>query len=93
MKGNFPEIKSVKLKSNGVFSITKPTHDRAQHPNQQGGLDKYIEVLDHDTGNINAVKLYETKHGVCFKKKGTWYLNGFTQDSVYVPFQIMVIKK
>lgn len=77
-----------KLKSNGHFSIIREPYPHKQHSNQQCGLDIYIDVLDHDTGNINHVKLYENKKGRYFKKDGSWYLTGFTQEYWYVPYQI-----
>jgi len=84
-------FKSYKLKSNGYFSIVSGPYDKKQHQNQQGGLDKYVAVLDHDTGIVNVVKLYENTKGLYFKKGGNWYLGDFTQDYLYVPFQILAI--
>ena len=84
-------IEKYKLKSNGYFSIIKEPYDKKQHINQQEGLDKYIDVLDHDTGVVNKVKLYENTKGLHFKKRGSWYLNEFTKDYLYVPFQIKAI--
>jgi hypothetical protein len=81
------------LKSNGFFSIVKAPYAKNQHPNQQGGLDRYIDVLDHDTGNINSVKLYENTKGIHFKKQGTWYLSEFTKTIMHVPFQIHQINR
>lgn len=81
-------IEQFKLKSNGYFSIVKNIYAKNQHPNQQRGLDKYIDVLDHGTGNVNIVKLYENKKGLHFKKHGTWYLSEFTKNYLYLPYQV-----
>lgn len=85
------EIEQYRLKSNGSFSIIKDVYDKVQHPNQQNGLNKYIDVLDHSTGNVNSVKLYDNGMSgeLHFMKKGrSYYLKDFTLVSVYVPFQI-----
>lgn len=46
-----------------MFSIYKEPYNKKQHPNQQNGLDMYIDVVDHYTGYINTVKLYENSKG------------------------------
>ena len=84
------KIESYNLKSNGWFSILIPPYDKKQHPNQQQGLDKYVDVVNHHTSNINSVKLYENTKGLHFKADGgTHYLDEFNKDIVYVPFQIL----
>lgn len=80
-----------RCKSNGSFSMIREPYDKKQHPNQQSGLDCYVDVLDEATGNINSVKLYENKRGLHFKKGGTHYLDDFTKDNVYVPYQVREI--
>lgn len=83
-------IKSQTLKSNGLFSIIKEPYDKKQHPNQQAGLDKYVDVLNEYTGNVNSVKLYENRKGFHFKADGsTHYLSEFTENVLHVPFQII----
>jgi len=83
-------VESYSLKSNGWFSILIPPYDKKQHPNQQQGLDKYVDVVNHYTGNVNSVKLYENKTGLYFKADGgTHYLDYFTQEVIYIPFQII----
>lgn len=78
------------LKSNGYFSILRGPFAQDQHPNQQGGLDLYVDVIDHSTGNVNNVKLYANKQGkLYFKKNGSWYLELFTQTFTYIPFQMI----
>lgn len=85
------EIEQYTLKSNGWFSIVKEPYDKKQHPNQQQGLDKYVDVLNHYSGRVNSVKLYENNTGLHFKADGTHYLYEFTQDYLYIPFQILKI--
>lgn len=84
------EIKTQTLKSNGWFAIVKEPYDRKQHPNQQSGLDKYVDVLNQYTGNINCVKVYENTKGLHFKADGsTHYLSEFIREIIHVPFQII----
>jgi hypothetical protein len=86
------EIKTQTLKSNGWFAIIKEPYDKKQHPNQQSGLDKYVDVLNQYTGNINSVKLYENTKGLHFKADGsTHYLSEFVDEIIHVPFQIIEI--
>ena len=82
-------MESMKLKSNGYFSIKKAPYSKEQHPNQQGGLDMYVDVIDESTGNLNQVKLYENKKGLHFKKNGSHYLDEFVIGVVVVPFQVL----
>ena len=92
MTYHLDEIQTQQLKSNGWFSLVKPPYHKVQHLNQQNGLDIYVDVLNHYTGRINSVKLYENKSGLHFKADGsTHYLEEFTDDVVYVPFQIIKI--
>lgn len=84
------KIEQYKLKSNGYFSlVNEQPFPKKQHPNQQDGLDLYVNVVDHNTGQINSVKLYENTRGLYFKKSGNWYLKDFTSTVTYVPFQII----
>ena len=82
-------MESFNLKSNGYFSIKKMPYAKNQHPNQQGGLDMYIDVIDEYTGNLNSVKLYENSKGLHFKKNGSHYLSEFTIDVQVIPFQVL----
>ena len=84
-------MESMKLKSNGYFSIKKAPYNKEQHPNQQGGLDIYIDVIDESKGKgvLNPMKLYENKKGLHFKKNGSHYLDEFVIDVVVVPFQVL----
>lgn len=86
------KIKQKELKSNGYFSILEDVFPKNQHTNQQNGLDLYIKILDHNTGYINCVKLYENTKGLFFKKNGNQYLDQFTQKVLYIPQQIINIK-
>lgn len=85
------EIEKYKLKSNGQFSIVKSPYEKRQHPNQQSGLDMYVDVLNHNTGRIGTVKLYQNSNGLHFKFDGTHYLDEFVYDYMYVPFQMVEI--
>lgn len=82
-------IISKELKTNGQFLLLKEPYKKAQHPNQQAGLDIYVDVIDRSTGNINSVKLYENSKGLHFKKSGSHYLSSFTGAAVYVPYQVI----
>ena len=88
---NEGKIEQQNLKSNGHFSIIKDRYGKKQHPNQQGGMDEYVDVIDHSTGNINSVKLHENKKGVHFKKQGTWYIDKFNEEYLYIPFQMIKV--
>lgn len=86
------DIEIYNLKSDGInFSIFNEGYDKEQHPNQQCGLDKYVDVLDHRTGEINSVKLYLNSKGLHFKKNGPHYLSEFIYNSLYIPYQIEVL--
>lgn len=82
------EIKQYKVKTNGDFALLVEPYAKKQHPNQQNGLDKYVDVLDLGTGLVNSVKLYENSKGLHFKKGGTHYLSSFTRECVVVPYQV-----
>lgn len=87
------KIKQQKLKSNGWFAIVRETYDKKQHPNQQSGLDKYVDVLNQYTGRVNSVKLYQNKSGLHFKAdSSTHYMYEFTKEIIYIPFQIIEIE-
>ena len=81
-------ITSYELKSNGKFSIVNHSYYKKQHSNQQNGIDMYVDVLDHSTGIVNSVKLYENTKGIHFKKGGNHYLPEFVLDYIYIPLQI-----
>lgn len=85
------DIKYTLVKSNGYFGLIKEPYDKYQHPNQQCGLDLYVDVIDFCTGQINSVKLYINTKGLHFKKDGTHYLDEFTGEVAYVPFQIIKV--
>ena len=78
------------LLSNGVVSILRPPYHKPQHPNQRNGLDKYVDIIPHDTGIVNSVKLYSNTKGLHIKiRQGTFYLDDFTEKWAYVPFQMI----
>lgn len=84
------DIETRKLKSNGWFAILKYPYEKQQHPNQQCGLDLYVDVINHHSGRVNTVKLYENKSGLHFKADGaTHYLSEFEMNVLYVPFQMI----
>lgn len=87
------EIESFNLKSNGCFALLKEPYAKKQHQNQQCGLDLYVDVIDFSSGCINRVKLYQNSKGLHFKKDGAHYLDGFVEDVIYVPFQIIEVKR
>lgn len=70
--------------------IGEPVH-HAQHPNQQGGLDLYVNVVNFDTGEHCFKKLYENTRGLHFKHTGysPMYLTDFTAVATVVPFQVL----
>lgn len=77
------------VKSNGQFGLIKGPYEKKQHPNQQGGLDQYVDVINYYSGRVCSVKLYQNTLGLHFKMDGTQYLDEFTDDAIYVPFQIL----
>lgn len=88
------EIKKYKLLSNGWFAIVKEPYDKKQHPNQQCGLDHYVDVLNQYTGRVNSVKLYANTKGLHFKADGsTHYLGEFTSYIIHVPYQIIEVEE
>lgn len=61
--------------------------DHKQHTNQQGGLDKYVTVVNLDTGEECFKKLYENKRGLHFKHTGysPMYLTDFQELAAFFP--------
>lgn len=85
------DIKYTLITSNGWFGLIEGPYSKDQHPNQQCGLDMYVDVIDFHTGQVNSVKLYENTKGLHFKKDGAQYLSEFTEKVAYVPFQIIKV--
>lgn len=81
-------IVANKLKSNGKFALVRDVFHKKQHPNQQAGKDLYVEVLDHSTGVINVLKLYDNRKGLFFKKGKFHYLHDFNQEIIWIPYQV-----
>ena len=75
------------------FAIVRMPYSKKQHPNQQCGIDEYVDVIDLGTGNLNVVKLYENTKGKHFKKEGTHYIKDFTIDIEIIPFQAWIEKE
>lgn len=97
------EIEQHKLKSNGFFGIVEEPHEHKQHSNQQGGLDLYVTLINFSTGEQCHKKLYQNTKGLHFKHSGgywnkqpasgTHYLDSFTEEVLYVPFQIIELEE
>lgn len=75
-----------------LFGLLGEPVDHKQHPNQQGGLDRYVRVVNFNTGERCFKKLYENKRGLHFKHTGysPMYLADFKEAGVYVPFQVFL---
>lgn len=84
------DIQNEILLTNGRFLLITVV-DKLQHPNEQNGLDKYVKVINISTGEICSKKLYINTKGLHFKHTGSPpnYLKDFTQEAVYVPFQVI----
>lgn len=89
------DVRTIKVKYDPnypVFGLVGEPHDHKQHPNQQRGLDRYVSVINFDTGEECHKKLYENKLGLHFKHTGysTMYLSDFTAEGEVVPFQLLL---
>lgn len=91
------------LKSNGWFSIIEPPKKYKDGKCADDGT-LYISVLNEATGEHCFKKIYENKKGLHFKYSSTYrktsslkcadipsvhYIDSFTQDIIYVPYQII----
>lgn len=72
--------------------VSEPTPHK-QHPNEQNGLDLYVEVYNLDTGERCWKKLYENSKGLHFKHTGysPMYVSDFQQPAEIIPFQWRVV--
>lgn len=72
------------------FGLLGDPFDKKQHPNQQGGLDKYVHVINFMSGEWCLKKLYQNKKGLHFKHAGyiPMYLDDFTKECIYAERQI-----
>lgn len=72
-----------------AFGLAAGPVERAQHPNQQMGLDLYVTVINFATGESCFKKLYENKHGLHFKHTGyrPTYLANMVADGIVHPFR------
>ena len=70
--------------------IGEPTPHQ-QHPNQRGGLDLYVNVINFETGEHCFKKLYSNTRGLHFKHSGysPMYLANFVDDATVIPFQVI----
>ena len=93
-------MESYRIKSNGFFGLIKEPFEHKQHPNQQNGLDLYVEVVNFHSGEHCLKKLYENTKGLHFKhsanstwnpqkQSGTHYITSFDEWVTYIPFQII----
>lgn len=71
----------------GLIGEPKP---HKQHPNQQNGLDLYVDVVNLDTGEKCFKKLYRNTKGLHFKHTGysPTYLDDMTGEATVYPFQV-----
>lgn len=74
------------------FGLIGQPVEHQQHPNQQGGLDLYVNVINFDSGERCFKKLYENSQGLHFKHTGysPMYLEKFTATGVVIPFQVLL---
>lgn len=74
-----------------VFGLVGEPVDHEQHPNQQAGLDRYVHVINFETGERCFKKLYSNSRGLHFKHTGysPMYLTDFTQSATVIPFQVI----
>lgn len=76
------------IKHNGLFALIRDAYENEKHPNQQGGTDFCVDVLDFGTGQLNTVRLYENTKGLHFKKYGTHYLSNFNMECLVTPYRV-----
>lgn len=74
------------------FALIEGPYDKKQHINQQCGLDKYVTVINLETGERCCKKLYENTKGLHFKHTGysPMYLSDFTTPITVYPFQYVI---
>lgn len=77
-----------KFKHNGFIALLCEPYEKKQHPSQQEGLDKYVDILDLSTGMVNTVKLYENTKGLHIKKGGSHYLDKFNDKCIISPYMV-----
>lgn len=77
-----------------AFGLYDGPMPHKQHPNQQAGLDRYVRVINFDTGESCFKKLYENRRGLHFKHTGysPMYLADFTADATVIPFQVPALR-
>jgi len=75
-----------------MFGLLGEPFAHRQHPNQQGGLDVYVKVINFDTGERCVKKLYKNTRGLHFKHTGysPMYLADFTAAGTFLPFQVFL---
>lgn len=76
-----------------VFGLVGEPVEHRQHPNQQKGLDLYVNVINFDTGERCFKKLYVNgvgEHHFKHTGYGSMYLKDFTARGKFVPFQVLL---
>ena len=74
------------------FGLVGEIQDHKQHPNQQSGVDLYVNVINFDSGEYCFKKLYENIKGYYFKHSGysPTYLSDMTADGMVSPFSVLL---
>jgi len=75
------------------FGLVEGPIEHKQHPNQQAGLDRYVRVVNFDSGETCFKKLYENKRGMYFKHTGysSTYVAEMTADAIVHPFRVVFV--
>ncbi len=74
------------------FGLVGEIQEHKQHPNQQSGLNLYVNVINFDTGETCFKKLYENTKGYHFKHSGysPTYISDMVADGMVSPFAILL---
>lgn len=72
------------------FGLLGEPFDKKQHQNEQRGLDKYVRVVNFQTGEWCEKKLYLNNKGLHFKHTGyqPMYLERFTSPATVYLFHV-----
>lgn len=89
------DLKSIIVKINPsypFFGLVGEPAPHKQHPNQQGGLDLYVSVINLETGEECFKKLYRNNKGLHFKHSGysSTYLKDMSAWATVYPFQVVI---
>lgn len=85
------EIESHIYKYTDNFLLVNGPYPHQQHPNQQDGLDMYVDLINRNTNEKCCKKLYSNGKGLHFKHSGlpVTYMHDFVDDALYVPHQVI----